>query len=44
MGNFFLKKILPHFCIFKMISVSWGSFEVCMLGYPPPPPPLGSLG
>ena len=44
MGKFFLENLLTHLCIFKMISVSWGSFEVCMLGYPPtpPPPPWGA--
>ena len=37
MGKIFLKFFICHLCIFKMISVSWGSFEVCMLGYPPAP-------
>ena len=26
MGNFFFENSLPHFCMLKMINVSWGSF------------------
>ena len=43
-GNFFFQK--PHICVFKIISATTGSFEVCMLRYLgppnwPPPPPQG---
>ena len=46
MGQFFfLKNFLPHLCMLKMISASWGSFLGMYVGLPtdppPPPPPRG---
>ena len=42
----FLEFFLHQLCIFKMISVSWGSYLGMYVGVPtdPPPPPPGEPG
>ena len=48
MGKYFLKNFFPSCVYSKQTACHGDHFEVCMLGYPPPPPRgarrFGSMG